>query len=157
MADQRGTDHTEGMSEIFKKKAPSLAQVERNLQKIENKLFEEASSVLLAATHHVWDLDLESKELPAEWLQELQECEDQADYDAKLRELERRRRIAHGAMMSAKEAPVALALAGKVWTGMTKARAMAGAAPKSLNLTMVSISAPNQPIPQFPEKEIEHE
>jgi hypothetical protein len=40
---------------------------------------------------------------------------------------------------------------------MQKAKAMEGAGPKHLNLTMVSISAPNQPVPMFPEKEIKHE
>ena len=44
--------------------------------------------------------------------------------------------------MSVKDAPVAIATATKVLTGIVRARATEKAGPKQLNLNMVSITAP---------------
>ena len=139
------------MSDIFKQKPSSLEVIERGLKKMENQLYQESHKVVFSAVTHTFDLDPTDPEMPAAWLQELE------DGTVTVEELAKRKRIAQYALMSPKEAPVALQIAAKVLGGMHKARAMEGAAPKHLNLTMVSISAPNQPIPLFPEKEIEHE
>ena len=55
------------MSEIFKTKTPSLAQVERNLQKVENRLYEECTNVVFSAVTHSFDVDPTSEELPARY------------------------------------------------------------------------------------------
>ena len=55
---------------------------------------------------------------------------------------ERRHRIAKVGWMSVKDAPVAIATATKVLTGIVRARATEKAGPKQLNLNMVSITAP---------------
>ena len=145
------------MSEIFPTKPSTLERTERELKRMENELFREASEVVYSAVTHTFDIDPASDELPAEWMEELQSCETKEEHEVKLRELNRRKRIATYALQSPKNAPVALQIAAKVLGGMQKARAMEGAAPKHLNLTMVSISAPGQPIPLFPVKEVKHE
>ncbi len=138
-------------------KVSSAELAERELKKIENELYKEASEVVLSAVKHTFDINPESLELPVEWMEELQACETEEEAAKKREELARRRRIAEYSLQSPKNAPVALQIAAKVMTGMMKARAMEGAAPKHLNLTMVSISAPGQPVPEFPVKEIKHE
>jgi hypothetical protein len=145
------------MSDIFQAKPSLLERTERELKKVENELFKESVEVVYSVVKHTFDIDPESKELPAEWMEELQDCESPKEAEVKLRELNRRKRIATYALQSPKNAPVALQIAAKVLGGMQKARAMEGAAPKHLNLTLVSISSPNQPVPLFPEKEIENE
>jgi hypothetical protein len=145
------------MSEIFPTKPSTLERTERELKKIENELFKESSSVILSVVKDTFDIDPADTELPAEWMEELQECETEQEREGKMRELNRRKRIATYALQSPKNAPVALQIAAKVLGGMQKARAMEGAAPKTLNLTMVSMSAPGQPVPQFPVKEVKHE
>ncbi len=145
------------MSDIFPSKPSLLERTERELKKVENELFKESVEVVYSVVKHTFDIDPESAELPAEWMEELQDCNSPAEAETKLRELNRRKRIATYALQSPKNAPVALQIAAKVLGGMQKARAMEGAAPKHLNLTLVSISSPNQPTPLFPEKEIEHE
>ncbi len=145
------------MSDIFKQGPSQLERVERELKKMENELYRESHEVVFSTVAHTFDIDPSDPELPAEWMAELEECLDEESKASKLRELNRRKRIATYALLPPKEAPVALQIAAKVLGGMHKARAMEGAAPKHLNLTMVSISAPDQPVPLFPEKEIEHE
>jgi hypothetical protein len=145
------------MSDIFPTKPSTLERTERELKKIENELFKESSSVILSVVKDTFDIDPEDPELPPEWMEELQECETEQERESKMRELNRRKRIATYALQSPKNAPVALQIAAKVLGGMQKARAMEGAAPKTLNLTMVSMSAPGQPVPQFPVKEVKHE
>jgi hypothetical protein len=145
------------MSDIFPTKPSTLERTERELKKIENELFKESSSVILSVVKDTFDIDPADTELPAEWMEELQECETEQEREGKMRELNRRKRIATYALQSPKNAPVALQIAAKVLGGMQKARAMEGAAPKTLNLTMVSMSAPGQPVPQFPVKEVKHE
>jgi hypothetical protein len=145
------------MTDIFQQKPSQLERVERELKKMENELYKEASSVVFSAVAHTFDLEPGQQDIPAAWLEEVQDCETVAEKDAKLLELAKRKRIAQFALLPPKEAPVALQIAAKVLSGMQKARAMEGQGPKHLNLTMVSISAPNQPVPLFPVKEVKHE
>lgn len=136
---------------VTKPKAASIERAERELQRVENEIVSEASMVVHGAMRFS-ELDPENpNETPAGWLDEL------AAGTVTLEEIEKRKRLAKAAWLSAKEAPVAFAMAGKVLVGAMKAKALAGAAPKNLNLTLVSISAPGQTIQAFPEKEIKHE
>lgn len=136
---------------VPKPKVASIERAERELQRIENEIVSEASMVV-HGTMRFAELDPESPdETPQAWLDEM------ATGTVTPEEIEKRKRIAKAAWLSAKEAPVAFAIASKVLVGAMKAKAMAGAAPKSLNLTLVSISAPGQTIQAFPEKEIKHE
>lgn len=136
---------------VPKPKVASIERAERELQRIENEIVSEASMVV-HGTMRFADIDPENPdETPEAWLEEL------ASGAVTLEQIEKRKRIAKAAWLSAKEAPVAFAIASKVLVGAMKAKAMAGAAPKSLNLTLVSISAPGQTIQTFPEKEIKHE
>ena len=145
------------MSEIFPTKPSHLERVERELKKMENDLLRESTAVVYSSIAHTFEIDPSSPEMPAAWLQEVDDCETEEEKAAKILELDKRKRIATYSLLPPKEAPVALQIAAKVLGGMQKARAMEGAGPKHLNLTMVSISAPNQPVPMFPEKEIKHE
>lgn len=142
--------------DIFKPGESSLAKSERELKKIENEIFSECSKVVHSIVTDSFDIDPESPEMPAEWLEELGATPPEG-HPAKLRELQRRKRIAQYALMSNKNAPVAITIAAKVLSGMQKANALKDSAPRELNLTMVSISSPNQPVPLFPVKEIKHE
>jgi hypothetical protein len=142
---------------IFNKGPSSLERTERELKKMENELYKESHDVVFSAVAHTFDIDPEDGELPAEWLAELEHCTDEEERASKLRELNRRKRIATYALLPPKEAPVALQIAAKVLGGMHKARAMEGSAPRELNLTLVSFSAPEQQPPMFPVKEIKHE
>lgn len=139
------------MSDIFPTKPSSLEVAERGLKKLENQIYEECNSVILSVVKDTFDIDPQDPELPAAWLEEIEAGTLTKEEAAK------RKRIAQYALMPPKEAPVALQIAAKILSGMHKARAMEGAGPKHLNLTMVSISAPNQPVPLFPVKEIKHE
>jgi hypothetical protein len=139
------------MSDIFPTKPSSLEVAEKGLKKLENQIYEECNSVILSVVKDTFDIDPADPELPAAWLEEIEAGTLTKEEAAK------RKRIAQYALMPPKEAPVALQIAAKVLSGMHKARAMEGAGPKHLNLTMVSISAPNQPVPLFPVKEIKHE
>lgn len=144
------------MSDIFKPKESSLAKTERELKKIESEIHQECSKVVHSIVTDAFTIDPESPEMPAEWLEELEQTPPE-EHPAKLREFERRQRIAKYALMSNKDAPVALGIAAKVLSGMQKANAMKDASPRALNLTLVSFSAPDQPAPMFPVKEIKNE
>lgn len=149
------------MSDGLVPKTSQLERVERELKRMENDLMRESTAVVYSAVAHTFDLDTSSPEamklMPAAWLEEVEECATEEEANAKRVELDKRKRIAQYALLPPKEAPVALQIAAKVLSGMQKARAMEGAGPKHLNLTLVSISSPNQPLPMFPEKEIKHE
>lgn len=149
------------MSDILPSKPSSLERVERELKRVENELEKECGSIMLSVSKHTFDIEPggpdSPTQIPVAWLEEVEECVTEQEAQAKRVELDKRMRIAKYALLPPKEAPVALQIAAKVWSGMQKARAMEGAGPKHLNLTMVSISAPNQPVPMFPEKEIKHE
>ena len=141
------------MTDIFKPKESMLQKVERGLQKMENELFEESNKVVMSAVSHTFDIDpANPDEIPAAWLDEMAD-----DPSITIEQIRKRQRIAKAAWMPPKEAPVALQIAAKVLGGMQKARAMQDQGPKSLNLTMVSISAEGQVLPVFPEKEVKHE
>lgn len=144
------------MKDIFKPQESSLAKSERELKKIENEIFSECSKVVHSIVTDAFDIDPSSPEMPAEWLEELEQTPPE-EHPAKLREFQKRKRIAQYALMPNKGAPVAITIAAKVLSGMQKANAMKDASPRELNLTMVSISSPNQPIPVFPVKEVKHE
>lgn len=146
-------------TEIVKKpKVADIERAERELQRIENEIVSEASMVV-HGTMRFSEIDPESpNEIPNSWLEEISHLElGSIEHEKAVDELKKRQRIAKAAWLSAKEAPVAFAIASKVLVGAMKAKAMAGSAPKTLNLTMVSISAPGQVLPAFPEKEIKHE
>ncbi len=137
------------MSDIFKKGPSSLEKIERGLKKVENDLFKESLAVVHSSISHTFDLDPENpNDLPAEWLQELE------DKLVTEQELMKRKRIAQAAMLSPKEAPVALQIAAKVLSGMQKARAAGDQGNKTLNVNVVTINAP---MPVFEEKEIDVE
>lgn len=145
---------------IFRKGPSELAKIEKGLKSIENELLEECEKVVYSAVTHTFDIEVGpdgTVDTPHEWTEELEECVDEEDRQKKLRELDRRKRIAKYALMPPKEAPVALQIAAKALGGMQKAKAMSGAAPRELNLTLVSFSAPEQQAPMFPVKEIKHE
>jgi hypothetical protein len=139
--------------DIFKPKQSELVRVERGLKALENELYTESAEILYSGVKYAFDLDFESKEMPAAWLEELDACPKEAQ-PAKIEELGRRRRIAQAAMMSNKDAPIAFRLAQQTFVGMQKARAMEGNGNRTLNVNVVSITAP---MPVFEEKEIEHE
>ncbi len=137
------------MSDIFKKGPSSLEVIERGLKKVENDLFKESLAVVHSSISHTFDLDPENpNDLPAEWLQELE------DKLVTEQELMKRKRIAQAAMLSPKEAPVALQIAAKVLSGMQKARAAGDQGNKTLNVNVVTINAP---MPVFEEKELTDE
>ena len=142
---------------IFKRGPSQLQRAERELKKLESELHQECRKVVFSAVTHAFDVDPADPELPAEWLAELGDCVDEEERASKLRDLNRRRRIATYALLPPKEAPVALQIAAKVLGGMDKADAMKGAAPRELNLTLVSFPAPDQSVPMFPVKEIKNE
>lgn len=145
------------MGDIFKKPPSELVRTERELQKIENEIVSEASEMIHSVLRFA-EVNPENPEMPSDWLDELSHMQmGSEEWHRASEELAKRHRVAKAGWMSAKEAPVALAIAKSVLVGAMKARAMAGAAPKSLNVTLVSISAPDQPAPEFPEKEISHE
>lgn len=62
-------------------------------------------------------------------------------------------RAARAGQLNAKEAPVAIKVATQIMTGITKARSMEKAAPRSLNVAFVQMSP--ELLPQFPEQIVE--
>lgn len=141
------------MSDIFQAKPSQLERTERELKKMENELYTESHNLVYSTVAHTFDLDpaQPADTMPAAWEAEL------AAGEVTVEQLAKRKRIAQAAWQSPKNAPVALQIAAKVLAGMQKASAMRDQAPKSLNLTLVSITAPDQPVPQFPSKELKHE
>ena len=137
------------MSDIFKPKMSELEKIERGLKRVENELMVECTSVVFSAIAHTFDIDpAHPEEMPSKWLKELDEGTVSEE------ELAKRQRIALAAWQSPKTAPVALQMAAKVLGGMQKARAMEGQGAKTLNVNVVSITAP---MPVFEEKEIDVE
>lgn len=148
------------MSESIIKPLSPLERTERELQRIENEIVSEAAEMVNSVLRfaEVNPEDGQGGAMPDAWLDELANIPmGSEEWHRASEELAKRHRVAKAGWMSAKEAPVALAIAKSVLVGAMKARAMAGAAPKSLNVTVVSISDPNQPPPMFEEKEVEHE
>lgn len=144
------------MSDIFKPKESSLARSEKELKKIEQEIFSECSKVVHSIVTDAFDIDPNMPDqMPVEWQEELEGVPPE-EHPVKLREFERRQRIAKYALMSNKNAPVAITIAAKVLSGMQKANAMKDASPRELNLTLVSFAAPEE-APMFPVKEIKSE
>jgi hypothetical protein len=144
------------MSDGLPLKPSKLEVIEKSLKKMESRLYEECTEVVQTAIRHTFELNPEQpNDIPAEWLEELELCQSEEERTEKLRELDKRKRIAQYALMPNKSAPVVLQLAAKVLIGMGKARASQTHTHQHLNLTYVAIPSPNQPIPQFPEKKIE--
>jgi hypothetical protein len=143
---------------VPKPKVSSIERAERELQRIENEIVSEAAEMVHSVMRFAEIDPAKPDEKPNSWLDEVAHLEiGSLEHEQAVEQLEKRHRVAKAGWLSAKEAPVALAIAKSVLVGAMKAKAMAGAAPKHLNLTMVSISAPGQAIPVFPEKEIKHE
>jgi hypothetical protein len=144
---------------VPKPKVASIERAERELQRIENEIVSEASEMIHSVMKFAEvDPSRPPDELPGAWLDEIAHLEiGSIEHADAAEQLKKRHRVAKAGWLSAKEAPVALAIAKSVLVGAMKAKAMAGNAPKTLNLTMVSISAPGQVIQAFPEKEIKHE
>lgn len=135
--------------DIFKKGETSLQQIDRQLKRLENELFQECTAVVHASIAHTFELDPENpNDTPAEWLMEVERGE------ATLEDIAKRKRIALAAWQSPKNAPVALQIAAKVLGGMQKARAMSDQGSKTLNVNVVTINAPPM---VFEEKEIDNE
>lgn len=136
------------MTDIFKPKQSSLEKIEKGLKKIENDLYAESLKTVHSSISHTFDIDPATGEVPAAWLQEIE------DGEATMEEIDKRKRIALASWQSPKNAPVALQIAAKVLGGMQKARAMGDQGNKTLNVNVVTINAP---MPVFEEKEIDHE
>lgn len=152
------THETVAIAEVVKKQAiASPERAERELQRLENEIVSEAAEMMRSVMRFS-EIDPEKPEMPNAWLDEIAHLEvGSVEHEQAVEQLSKRHRIAKASWLSAKEAPVALAIGKSVLVGAMKARAMAGSAPKTLNLTMVSISAPGQAMPAFPEKEVKHE
>lgn len=128
--------------DIFKPKVSELEKVERALQKIENEVVSEAYEILRDAGGWA-DIDPDNPECPPAWIEEMG-----------AERAKRKFRVSRATWLSPKNAPVGLMLAKSIMTGAMKARAMQDQGPKSLNINLVSISAP---MPVFPEKKLEND
>lgn len=127
---------------LFKPKVSELDLAQRRLRSLENEIVAEASEVVASAMQFSKVTCEKGERPPQEWIDELGE-----------EKAMQRLRVAQSAWMSAKDSPVALKMAQAVLVGSIKANATREAAPRSLNVALVSIAAPVS----FPEKELEHE
>jgi hypothetical protein len=110
------------------------------LKELENELFAENLAILHDMAFFR-DIEPDCEEPPEQWVVELG-----------AEQAKKRLRIAKAAWMSAKEAPVALAVSKSIAMGIIKARATEKAGPRSLNVALVHMVAP--PV-QFEERELE--
>lgn len=104
------------------------------LARLSNALYEQSATTVNDAIGFFAKIDPMAEEPPEEWVAELGEA----------RAWERFR-TAKYATMAAKDAPVALAMAAKIYVGVSNAQALRGGAP-TLNVQHVHITAP---IPKF--------
>lgn len=109
------------------------------LQRISNELYEQSVTTVNDAVGFFAKIDPAAEEPPEEWVDEL----------GPKRAWERFR-TARYATMAAKDAPVALQMAVRIYVGVEKANAMRGGAPV-LNVQHVHITAP---LPSFPEIDV---
>ncbi len=120
------------MAEIIPADAPGFAMTEslqsRHIAKMESEIMEASQEVMLAATMFA-DVD-PSIEQPTEAFHER--------FGAKA---EKMYRIARMANLPASEAPVGLKMAQQTLVGISKARATAKQAPRTLNMTLVHMPA----------------
>lgn len=107
---------------------------------VEDELLTETIAVV-RDTLRFREIDPDEEGIPDEWVKE-----------AGLIEATKRKRVASAAWMSAKEAPVGIAVAKSVMIGITRARATEKSGPRSLNVQTVYMTAP---MPTFEEKEVE--
>ena len=137
------------MSDIVKAAPSALLKAERGLKKLENEVYQEATELLYTAMTHSFDLQPteEGCDTPPEWLDELDMARTHEERARVMRNLDKRKRIAMCALQSPKDAPVAFALAKAVFVGMQRARAMEGSGNRTLNVNLVSITAPMPVIP----------
>jgi hypothetical protein len=109
------------------------------LRQLSNDIFEGNLYVLEEAAE--WrNIEPGQKDPPKEWIEEHGEAE-----------ARRRYRIAQTAWLPAADAPVGLKLAREIVVGYEKARASEKSGPKTLNVSVVKMTAP---LPQFPEHEV---
>lgn len=104
-------------------KADELAQ-------IENAVYERNLAIVHAATYFA-DIEPGTTEPPKEWVDEVGE-----------KEAKRRLRVANGAWMGAKDAPVGISISKAVVSSMAKARAMRDGGDRTLNVVVAQFVAP---------------
>lgn len=117
---------------------PAKTAMER-LQEVQNEILVENLRIIEDVTHfrdinppHLdKDGNIVEPTIPEAWVAQLGP-----------EEAEKRMRVAKASWMSAKEAPVALAIAKSVVVGITKALATAQTGPKVLNVAVVQMTAP---------------
>lgn len=115
------------------------AQRKERLQELEDKLLE-TSLTTLADALSFRDIDAGAEQPAPEW--------GDLDPDEQIKRL----RMANAAWLNKKEAPVGLDLSKQIAVGIIKARATEKAAPKTLNVVQIGMSAP---LPEFPVVELE--
>ena len=120
-------------------KPASRAERMDRLRDLENTLLETSLAVVGDALSFR-DIDAGATEAPPDW--------GGMDPDEAVKRL----RMANAAWMNKKDAPVGIELAKQVAVGIIKARATEKAAPKTLNVVQIQMSAP---LPQFETVEME--
>ena len=110
------------------------------LRSIEDGILERSQAVVDDALHF-GEFDPEDPNPPQAWVEELGQ-----------ERAEKRLRMAKYALMSAKEAPVGLAIAKATFASIIKARATEKQGPRQLNVNVVNMTAP---LPEFRVIEVE--
>lgn len=130
-------------------KKPSLAKVVHDeeaeierIRAIEGALHETAASIL-AASMRAPEVNPGDEAPPDAWLEVMKPADAEKAF-----------RIAQAAWMSQKDAPVFLKLAQQFLSGSMKVRSNENAGPKTLNATLVTVTAP---APQFPERVVKND
>lgn len=111
------------------------------IRQTEDQVFLRAAKVM-EGTLAFDEIDPEQPDPPEEWVRKLGH-----------EEAVRRLRVAKYSLMSAKDAPVALAIAKSIYTSALKAKASSAGAARALNVAIVQM--PDFVVPKFPEKKIE--
>jgi hypothetical protein len=107
---------------------------------IEDDILQKSAAIVID-TLAFRDVDPDTKEPPAEWVEQLG-----------LEEAIKRLRVAKTAHLSKREAPVALDIAAKTLIGVMKTRAIERQAPKVLNMTLVNMQGS---IPEYKEVKVD--
>ncbi len=132
--DDDGWFEAEPVAALAPKEARKLTKAERRQEKlrsIEDELLEESMSII-AGTLAFGEVDPEHPDdIPKGWLDHMTE-----------EEATKKLRMAKYGLMSAKEAPVGIKVATQTGSSIIRARATEHAGPKSLSLTMVSMTSP---------------
>lgn len=115
-------------------------KTENQLRRLEDDLLRQ-NMTIIADAGYFREIDPDMEEPPKEWILELGK-----------RGAKNRLRMAKAAWLNAKEAPVGLAVAKSVMTGIIKARAAEKDAPRSLNIAVaVNMSLPKLEIVEVEE------